>query len=120
MDTGKVYVLSFMLFKHSEKSFLSALDEAGIEHGRLQMFTTRPQMSGIVEVISALSEAMPWNSIAKIIVAWLDAKKSREVTIQTESGSIIHAKGYSAEEVQSMLPVSVSIMIIESEPDNET
>ncbi|CAM3478368.1 hypothetical protein HACA111877_03065 [Halomonas casei] len=120
MNSESVSVLRFTLFKHSEKSFLSSLDEAGIDHGRVQMFSSRPQMSGIVETISALSEAMPWNAVAKVIVAWIDARKSREVIIQTESGNIMHAKGYSAKEVQDMLPESVSIMVIDTEPDNET
>lgn len=119
MSSEKVYVLSFSLFKHSEKSFLSALDEASIDHSRVQMFSSRPQMSGIVETISAISDAMPWNAIAKVIVAWIDARKSREVIIQIESGGIMHAKGYSAKDVQAMLPESVSIMVIDTEPDSE-
>ena len=120
MEAQSVSVLDFTLFKHSEKSFLAALDEAGIPHGRVQMFSSQPRASGIVESISALSEAMPWNSIAKVIVAWIEARKSREVMIRTESGATIHAKGYSAQEVQKMLPESVSIMVIDTVPDNET
>tara|TARA_R110001592_G_scaffold320639_2_gene598706 strand:- start:26038 stop:26400 length:363 start_codon:yes stop_codon:yes gene_type:complete len=119
METESVSVLDFTLFKHSEKSFLAALDEAGISHGRVHMFSSRLQASGIVESISALSEAMPWNAIAKIIVAWIEAKKSREIIIKTESGTTIHVKGYSAKDVQKMLPKSVNIMVIDTEPDSE-
>ncbi len=119
METESVSVLGFTLFKHSEKSFLAALDEAGISHGRVHMFSSQLQVSGIVESISELSEAMPWNAIAKVIVAWIEAKKCREVIITTETGTTIHAKGSSTKDVQKMLPESASILIIDTEPDSE-
>jgi hypothetical protein len=119
MSMEAVSVLNLTLFKHSEKSFLVALDEAGIPHGRIQMFSTRPQASGIVESISALSEAMPWNAIAKVIIAWIEARKSREVIIHAEDGQIIHVKGYSASDVQKLLSTSISIMIIDTKPNDE-
>jgi hypothetical protein len=57
---------------------------------------------------------MPWNSIAKVIVAWIEAKKSREVMIRTESGLTIKAKGYSIKDVEKLLPVTEEIIIIDT------
>lgn len=75
----KVSVLRFVLFKGSEKSFLALLDAEGVSHERVIQYTNTPQASGIVESISALSEAMPWNSIAKVLIAWIEARKSRKI-----------------------------------------
>jgi hypothetical protein len=40
------------------------------------MFFTNSQGSGLVEVITALSEAMPWNAISEVVVAWIYASKN--------------------------------------------
>lgn len=118
MKNEKVSVLTFTLFKDSEQSFILALDNAQIPHSRVQMFSIQPQASGIVESISALSEAMPWNSIAKVILAWIEARKSREVIITLDDGKVFHAKGYSAKEIQCILPESINIVVIDSKPNN--
>ena len=114
-----VSVLRFVLFKDSEKSFLSALDAEGIGHERVHQFTTQPQASGIVEAISTLSEAMPWNSIAKVMVAWIEARKSRKIIITTDNNQIIHMEGYSIEDVKKILPKTINITIIDTKPENE-
>lgn len=119
MSNQAVSVVRLTLFKFSHQSFVAALDKAQIHHERVQLFSTEPQASGIVESISALSDAMPWNSIAKIIIAWLDARKSREVLIQTEDGRVVHAKGYSASDIQKILPLSVNVTVIDTKPSNE-
>lgn len=119
MSNQAASLVRITLFKHSHQSFVTALDEALIHHERVHIFSTQPQASGIVEVISALSDAMPWNSLAKIIIAWIDARKSREVIIQIEDGKVIHAKGYSASDIQKFLPLSVNITVIDAKPADE-
>lgn len=111
--------LEVTLFKHSEKTFVAALDAAGISHERPKFFSMRPQASGIVECISALSDAMPWSALSKVVVNWLEARKSREVIIHTTDGRIVHAKGYSMSEVKQLLQTSQSVMIIDTRPDGE-
>ena len=113
-----VSVLRFVLFKNSEKSFLSALDREGISHGRVQQFSAQPQASGIVESISAISEAMPWNSIAKVMVAWIEARKSRKIIITTEDNTVIHAEGYSINDIKKILPKTKNITVIDTELEN--
>lgn len=116
----QVSVVRLSLFKDSQVSFLAALDDANIQHQRVHLFSSGAQASGIVETISALSDAMPWNALAKVIVAWIDARKSREVLIQTADGKTIHAKGYSAEEVQKFLPISATIAVIDTDSSEDS
>ena len=68
---SRAAVLRINLFKNSEESFLRALDDSGINHSRVELYSNNPQASSIVETISAISDAMPWNSIAKVIVEWI-------------------------------------------------
>lgn len=116
MSSQKCAVVRLTLFKNSSKSFLAALDEAGISHSPVRIFSSAPQNSGLVEAITALSDAMPWNAIAKVIVTWIEARKSREVIIYTEKGEWFHAKGYSASEVQKLLQISTNVTVIDTKP----
>lgn len=119
MNTETHVSLRLTLFKHSKGSFLAALDEAEISHGPIHMFSTNPQGSGLVEAITALSDAMPWNAIAKVVVAWIEARKSREIIIHTGTGQSIHAKGCSPAEVQKLLQQSTNVIVIDTKPVDE-
>lgn len=119
MEGKRVSVLELTLFKHSEETFLRALDEAGIAHSRVSVFSSAPQAAGFKEIISAVSDAMPWNTISKVMIAWIEAKNSREIIIQTNDGKIVHAKGYSAVEIKEFLLQSHSVMVIETKSNDE-
>ena len=73
--------------------------------------------SGFAGVIQALSDAMPWNALAKVIVAWIEAKESRNVMITTAQFDVFHAKGYSAKEVEKMLEKAINLNAIDTKPD---
>lgn len=118
LDTRKVCVIYLTLFENSYESFIAALDDEKISHSQIKLFSNRSKALGIVEVISALSDAMPWNAIAKVIVAWINARKSREIVINMEDGRVINAKGYSASEVKDFLAISINISIIDNKPAN--
>ncbi|WP_089041703.1 hypothetical protein [Pseudomonas fluorescens] len=120
MSDESVSVIRFTLFKHSRTSFLAALDEAGLTHTSLEHFSNRPQGAGFVEAVSALTDAMPWNVIGKVILAWIEARKSRSVMIQMEDGVVkIEAKGYSSADVERFLKASVGVRVIDTEPVEE-
>ena len=114
---GEVSVLRLELFKHSYGSFLDALDAEGVPHSEVQQFTTQPQASAFVESISALSEAMPWNSIAKIMIAWIEARKSREIIIATENDQVIYLKGYSVSAAEKIIKRAVKATVIDTAPN---
>ena len=117
---NKISVLRLELFKHSQESFLSALDSAEIDHGPVQSFSTKPHNSGVIETIGSLSEAMPWNSLAKVMVAWIDARKSREIIITTEDNKVVHLKGYSVADAERVLKSSINAVVIDTKPVDRT
>lgn len=119
MSNGTYSSVRLTLFKHSSESFLVALDEAKITHNPVHMFSITPQASGIVETITTLADVMPWNAIAKVIVAWIEARKSREIIFHTEAGEKIHAKGYSVSQVHKLIQKSTNIIIIDTRPNEK-
>ena len=122
MSDQAVIVIRFTLFKHSRDSFLAALDDACIHHSSVMLFSGQPQASGFTEMISALSDAMPWNGIAKVIISWVEARKSRRVMVQVKDGSVvIESNGYSAKDVERLLKACASVTVIDTLPaDAET
>lgn len=115
---SKISILRLELFKHSQDSFISALDSAGIGHDPVQLFSTSHRNSGITETISALSDAMPWTSIAKVMIAWIDARKSREIMVTTVDQKTIHLRGYSVSDAEKVLKLSVNAVVIDRKPED--
>lgn len=116
---SKLRVLRVELFKHSHDSFLTALDAEGIPHSTVHRFSSGPQASSLVESISALSEAMPWNSIAKVMIAWIEARKSREIIVTTEDRQVIHLKGYSISDAERVIKSATNATVIDTLPNDE-
>lgn len=111
------------LFKHSEKSFLQALDEENIPHSPVVISHGEIMNAGIVETITALSDAMPWKSLSEVIKKWIEARENREIqmTIETDEGMrVFHAKGYSTNEIKKILPNSINMSVIQTKPDEKT
>lgn len=117
---SKISVLRLELFKHSHDSFLAALDAKEIPHNTIHQFSTAPQSSTLVESISALSEAMPWNSITRVMIAWIEARKSREIIITTNNGQTIHLKGYSISDAEKVIKSAINASVIDTKSSNET
>ncbi|WP_122518577.1 hypothetical protein [Pseudomonas viridiflava] len=117
MSEQELRAIRFTLFKHSRDSFLAVLDDACIPHSSVKQFSVQPQASGFVELVVALSDAMPWNAIAKVIIAWIDARKSRRVMLQVENGTIlIETSGHSAKDVERLLKTCAGVTVIDTLP----
>lgn len=120
MSDQAVSAIRFTLFKDSRDSFLAALDNASIHHTSVMQFSGRPQASGFVEIISALSDAMPWNAISRVIISWVKARSSRRVMIQMKDGSIIlEVDGYGAKDVERLLKACASVTVIDTLPQEK-
>lgn len=120
MSDQAVSAIRFTLFKHSNESFLAALDDAFIHHSSVMQFSGQPQASGFVEMISALSDAMPWNAIAKVIISWLKARNSRRVMIHMKDGSlVIEANGYGAKDIEHLLKACAGVTVIDTQPQDK-
>lgn len=104
-------------FKDRRESFLAALDDASIHHSSVIQSTGWPQVSGFVEIILALSDAISWNGIAKMIISWISARKSQRVMIQMKDGSIIfEINVYGAKDVDRMLKACASVTVTDTLP----
>jgi len=120
MTEQAVSAIRFTLFKHSRDSFLAALDDASIPHSTVVQFSGRPQASGFTEIVSALSDALPWNGIAKVIISWVEARKSRRVMINMKEGLVsIDAQGYGAKDVERLLRACRDVSIIDTMPQDK-
>jgi len=112
--------LRAMIFKNGEESFLAELDAAGVSYSLIFQLSEGPKNSGKpFELLSAVSEAMPWNSLAKVVVAWIKAQNSREVIITTKEGGTFHVKGYAASEVQKLLYEASKVIVIDTKKEDE-
>lgn len=120
MTDQAVSAIRFTLFKHSRESFLAALDDASVPHSSVVQFSGQPQASGFTELVSALSDAMPWNGIAKVIISWVEARKSRRVMIHVTDGVVsIEAEGYGAKDVERLLKTCLDVTIIDTLPQDK-
>lgn len=120
MTDQAISAIRFTLFKHSRETFLAALDDASIPHSCVVQFSGQPQASGFAEIVSALSDAMPWNGIAKVIISWVEARKSRRVMIHMKDGVVsIEADGYGAKDVERLLRACRDVTIIDTLPQDK-
>lgn len=113
MDTGEFSILTISILKHCEKSFLTALDDAQIPHGRLQTFACF-HGAPLVEVISAPSNVMPWTAIAGAIKDWLKQKHGREIIISTKDSAVSPAEGDSMQDIKNLLIRAVDILVLDA------
>ena len=51
-------------------------------------------------------------ALAGILVAWVNTRPTRKLTITTEDKKVIHAEGKSVEEVENLIGVAQSIMAV--------
>lgn len=118
MINGKVFALEVNLFAHSEKSFVQALSAENIDCSEVMKFSTGPQMgAGKEKLITLLADTMPWNAVAKVVTAWINAKSSRQVMITIDGSKVIHAKGYSEKDVSKLIQAASRIDVIDTQPD---
>lgn len=64
-------------------------------------------------------DAIPWVSIATVIVAWLKYRPSRKITIINEKNELLRIEGLSAKELTSLLPSCKRIIAIETKKPSE-
>lgn len=93
------------------ETLLEDFDAAGIEYAR-----GHPQPSVITkgfELGEILKFTVP--ALATVVVAWLNTRPSRKVTITLENETTWHAGGKSVTEVEKLLTSAKTIMALETE-----
>ncbi len=111
-----VETLRVTTFKDSNASFLSILDENGIEYSRHFKLSAEPVAAGItIEIILAGG----WGAFAIACLAWAHARKSRRINIITKENKTIWLEGYSAKDAERILKAAKLVAIIDTKASDE-
>lgn len=58
---------------------------------------------GTLELVHAVGNAAFWASLATVVVAFINSRRSRKVIITTKDGTVVHAEGLSPKELEQVL-----------------
>ncbi len=101
-------------------TLLTDFDSAGIEFIKINpKVGTVLGAGGNIQLLNDISGAVPWASIAAVIIAWLKYRPSRMVTVTTKEQNIINIEGYSTKDVEALLPICHNIIIAETKKPTE-
>ena len=99
------------LFGIGSETLLKDFDAAEVEYAR------RHPQPGVVmnagQVVEILKFSVP--AVAGIIVAWLNMRPSRTVTVTIKDDTTWHARGKSVAEVEKLLTGAKNILALETE-----
>ena len=95
-------------------SFLAALEEAKIPYERQrEEVPLGVPMNAVGDLINIVEDAIPWASIAAVIVAWLRAQASRKVIVTTKDKQVLHTEGLSVKQVGKLLKLSEEVSVVD-------
>lgn len=114
MDTDNFSILTISLFRPCEQSFIAALDEAKLPHGRIQSFSTSKYSATITEVISMPTQLMPWGTITAALFSWLKGSDNREILITSENSQTTPASACSPVALKELLMSAVGITVMQT------
>ena len=102
-------------FKDSHRTFLSALDEQGIEYNSTIQLSEPVAAGFTVEIILTGG----WGALAVACIAWASARKSRKISVTTKDGKAVWLEGYSATEAERILSSARQIGVIDTKPPGD-
>lgn len=107
--------IRIMVFQKSKASFLSMLDEKGINYTPIpirpgMIMNTGETFEIMKELVanSPLIAAMAW-----VAVEWIKARGSRKIIIETKDNRTVHLEGYDTEDVQKLLAQTTRLTAID-------
>lgn len=107
------------LFKASFGPFVQLLNEHEL---RYQMRANRSgavmAAGGTLEIIQAVGNAAFWASLASVVVAFINSRRSRKVIITTSDGMAVHAEGLSMKELERVLEQARSLTAVDTSEDS--
>lgn len=96
--------LQVHLFRASFGPFVQLLNEHELKY---QMGDVRSgaviASGGTLEIVYAIGNAAFWASLATVIVAFINSRRSRKVIITTKDGTVVHAEGLDEKELEEVL-----------------
>jgi len=111
-----IETLKVIMFKDSNQSFISTLDENNIKYNRHFKLSAEPMAAGIaIEIIITGG----WGALAVAFLAWAHVKKSRKINITTKDNKTVWLEGYSADEAEKILKTAKNIAVIDTRSDDK-
>jgi len=96
------------------RTILNDFATAGIE------YETSPQRPGVImnsgDAVKLAEIAIP--AIASVIFAWIKFAPTRKVMITTKDGAIFQAEGRNVAEVEHLLTVAKTVMVLDANKHN--
>jgi len=109
--------ITVTVFRGSYESLAAVLDEHGLSNSRRIQLSEGIQNAGFtIEILLHGG----WGAFAIAVLAWLNAKRNRQVNITTKDNEVIFLKGYSAKDAERILRSSKQTMFIEPPEKDET
>jgi hypothetical protein len=108
------------LLGHGSETLLSDFDAAGIEY-----MCCYPPVGVIlnggetIQIVKDISNAIPWGTIATVLIVWLKYRPSRKIIITQKNHQVLHAEGLSAKEMAQLLSECKNIIAIETKKPEE-
>ena len=109
--------LQLALFSDGQFELLSLLQEEGVAFQKRPPASEVPQNAGeVIEIATAARGQAVLGLIARALVAWLRARSSRKVMIQTDPTRVFSfsADGCSEGEIEALLRTAVSVMAFQA------
>lgn len=99
------------------ETLLSEFDSAGVEY--IQYYPPlrdKINAPNTVQIIKDISGAIPWGTIAAILITWLKYRPSRKIQAKLENGEIkyLETEGLSPEEFKGLLPHYQNVIVFET------
>ncbi len=102
------------------ETLLVELDVAGIKYIRNRPPSGLIMNSGdTIQFLLDMHGVIPWTEIAIVLIAWIDHRSSREITLTTPKNKILRIKGYSSKQLEQILPLCKNLRVIETKKPNK-
>jgi hypothetical protein len=89
------------------------LDAAGVECDR-SVPTAGVIHAAEGDILNIAHDAAPYAAIAGVLSAWVRARATRSITLTLKDYKIIHAKGYSVDELETILRLTKRVDVIDT------
>lgn len=94
--------LTVQLSPELADEFLTDLNSAGVGYSETLMFNTNPKPV-LIQIFESVMDAMPWNTFAKVAIAYIQRNQNNRIKIINADGSSIEAHGLSEKAMQEAI-----------------
>ena len=106
------------LLGSSGETICDELAAAGIAY-KCHVFQPTPgkaHTAGLGDWLDVIEQGTPWAALAIVLCDWVCAKSTRDVMIETEKSTILHARGMPVDDVKKAVQNAKSIGVRDTAP----